>query len=42
MIAENVPLVQLSGNDKLVKLIFENDCTGEAVIRIFPRGLTSR
>ena len=32
MIAENVPLVQLSGNDKLVKLIFENDCTGEAVI----------
>ena len=32
MIAENIPLVQLSGNDKLVKLIFENDCTGEAVI----------
>lgn len=32
MIAENIPLVQLSGNDKLVKLIFENDCTGDAVI----------
>ena len=29
---DHVPLVQLSGNDKLVKLIFENDCTGEAVI----------
>lgn len=32
MIEEDVPLVQTSGNDRLIKLIFENDSTGDAVI----------
>lgn len=32
MIEEDIPLVQTSGNDRLIKLIFENDSTGDAVI----------
>lgn len=32
LIEEDVPLVQTSGNDRLIKLIFENDSTGDAVI----------
>ncbi len=32
MIAEGSPLVQVSGNARLVKLLFERDCVGDAVI----------
>lgn len=32
MLEDNVPLVQITGNDRLIKLTFENESTGEAVI----------
>ena len=32
MISEDIPLVRTTGNDRLVKLTFESESTGDAVI----------